>query len=78
MGFGENERAIQIDSLMLELTRVINEKVSDEEHVRDEFVSSVEESRASIQENAARLGEQAPNLDVDEDGHDISAVYTSV
>lgn len=72
MGFGENERAIQIDSLMLELTRVINEKVSDEEHVRDEFVSSVEESRASIQENAARLGEQAPNLDVDEDGHDIS------
>jgi hypothetical protein len=72
VGFSESERAVQMEELVLQVGKICDEKVADEEAVRETFLSSIEENRARITDNAARLGESAPNLDVDDEGHDIS------
>jgi hypothetical protein len=51
------------------------EKVIDEEAVRDTFISSIEENKAKSLEAANRLGETTPNIEKDEDGSEVGEEF---
>jgi hypothetical protein len=51
------------------------EKVIDEEAVRDTFISSIEENKAKSLEAANRLGETTPNIEKDEDGSEVGEQF---
>jgi hypothetical protein len=73
VGFSTAERDVQIQVLLQEVHRLFEEKVTDEEAVRDTFVQSIEENKAKAVDFALKLGEAQPNLATDEDGTTVAS-----
>lgn len=71
VGFSESERQAQLQALVEQVHHLCEEKVIDEETVRDTFVSSIEENKTKSLEAAKRLGEAIPNVEKDEDGSEV-------
>ena len=71
VGFSSAEREVQIQVLLQEVQRLFEEKVTDEEAVRDTFLQSIEENKAKASGAATRLGETEPNLETDDDGSKV-------
>lgn len=59
------------------MQRLFEEKVTDEEAVRDTFVQSIDENKVKVTEAARRLGDSAPNLATDDDGTMVRSVPPS-
>lgn len=74
VGFSAAERDVQIQVLLQEVQRLFEEKVTDEEAVRDTFVQSIEENKAKAVDFALKLGEAQPNLATDEDGTVVASL----
>lgn len=71
VGFSDAERQAQEDELMDEVARLCEEKVANEESVRDTFVESINENKEKIRDYARRLSEPPPDLEKDEEGAQV-------
>lgn len=71
IGFSDPERQAQLQALEEQVRQLCDEKVIDEEAVRDTFKSSIEENKTKATEAAKRLGLPSPNVETDEDGLEV-------
>lgn len=78
VGFSEAERLVQVNALLKELERLCDEKVTDEEAVRDTFVASIAENKEKVLDCARRLNEAPPDLECDEEGTPVRLPLPSV